>query len=120
MAAAAAAAGSSQQHEQSCSHIPSFSVRHPMIPRLYVMPWKQDMKNQRLLMKLWQGSLWFLWKSRCGSVVGSVSATARPPPTAPPLRPLLLSARRDSRLIAPPTSPDAQQLNTLVLLTSSG
>ncbi|XP_019131668.1 uncharacterized protein LOC109142418 isoform X2 [Larimichthys crocea] len=25
--------------------------RHPMIPKLYVMPWKQDMKNQRLLMK---------------------------------------------------------------------
>ncbi|XP_042372132.1 testis-expressed protein 43-like, partial [Plectropomus leopardus] len=24
---------------------------HPMIPKLYVMPWKQDMKNQRLLMK---------------------------------------------------------------------
>ncbi|KAL3062365.1 hypothetical protein OYC64_002218 [Pagothenia borchgrevinki] len=22
-----------------------------MIPKLYVMPWKQDMKNQRLLMK---------------------------------------------------------------------
>uniref|UniRef100_A0A8C4H3U7 Testis-expressed protein 43 n=1 Tax=Dicentrarchus labrax TaxID=13489 RepID=A0A8C4H3U7_DICLA len=28
-----------------------FSARHPMIPKLYVMPWKQDMKNQRLLMK---------------------------------------------------------------------
>ncbi|KAI1900254.1 hypothetical protein AGOR_G00048100 [Albula goreensis] len=32
------------------SHIPAFSVRHPMIPKLYVMPWKQDMKNQRLLL----------------------------------------------------------------------
>ncbi|XP_068560081.1 sperm-associated microtubule inner protein 10-like [Cebidichthys violaceus] len=41
---------SSQQH-QSCSHIPRFSARHPMIPKLYVMPWKQDMKNRRLLMK---------------------------------------------------------------------
>ncbi|KAM9360032.1 sperm-associated microtubule inner protein 10-like [Symphorus nematophorus] len=46
-----AAAGSSHQHERSCSHIPTFSARHPMIPKLYVMPWKQDMKNQRLLMK---------------------------------------------------------------------
>uniref|UniRef100_A0A7N6BKV7 Testis expressed 43 n=1 Tax=Anabas testudineus TaxID=64144 RepID=A0A7N6BKV7_ANATE len=34
-----------------CSHIPTFSARHPMIPKLYVMPWKQDMKNQRLLKK---------------------------------------------------------------------
>ncbi|XP_035236033.1 testis-expressed protein 43-like [Anguilla anguilla] len=32
-------------------HVPAFSVRHPMIPKLYVMPWKQDMKNQRLLLK---------------------------------------------------------------------
>ncbi|XP_042277101.1 testis-expressed protein 43-like [Thunnus maccoyii] len=45
------AAGSSDQHERSCSHIPTFSAQHPMIPKLYVMPWKQDMKNQRLLMK---------------------------------------------------------------------
>ncbi|XP_074495643.1 sperm-associated microtubule inner protein 10-like [Sebastes fasciatus] len=45
------AAGSSRRHELSCSHIPTFSVRHPMIPKLYVMPWKQDMKHQRLLMK---------------------------------------------------------------------
>uniref|UniRef100_A0A3B4UJ80 Uncharacterized protein n=1 Tax=Seriola dumerili TaxID=41447 RepID=A0A3B4UJ80_SERDU len=37
---------------RSCSHIPTFSARHPMIPRLYVMSWKQDMKNQRLLMKV--------------------------------------------------------------------
>ncbi|KAM7415555.1 hypothetical protein PAMA_017864 [Pampus argenteus] len=47
----AEAAGSSDQHERSCSHIPTFSARHPMIPKLYVMPWKQDMKNQRLLIK---------------------------------------------------------------------
>ncbi|KAG7219790.1 hypothetical protein INR49_011524 [Caranx melampygus] len=39
------------KHSRSCSHIPTFSAHHPMIPRLYVMPWKQDMKNQRLLMK---------------------------------------------------------------------
>uniref|UniRef100_A0A671URE9 Uncharacterized protein n=1 Tax=Sparus aurata TaxID=8175 RepID=A0A671URE9_SPAAU len=36
---------------RSSSHIPTFSARHPMIPKLYVMPWKQDMKNQRLLIK---------------------------------------------------------------------
>ncbi|KAM4615823.1 uncharacterized protein ACJ7VT_008839, partial [Polymixia lowei] len=35
----------------SHSHIPEFSARHPMIPKLYVMPWKHDMKNQRLLLK---------------------------------------------------------------------
>ncbi|XP_076587683.1 sperm-associated microtubule inner protein 10-like [Chaetodon auriga] len=45
-----AAAESPHQNERS-SHIPTFSERHPMIPKLYVMPWKQDMKNQRLLMK---------------------------------------------------------------------
>ncbi|XP_059192320.1 testis-expressed protein 43-like [Centropristis striata] len=45
------AAGSVAQHERSCCHVPTFSARHPMIPRLYVMPWRQDMKNQRLLMK---------------------------------------------------------------------
>ncbi|KAM4577234.1 uncharacterized protein PAE49_007085 [Odontesthes bonariensis] len=44
------AAGSSDRHESS-SHIPTFSARHPMIPKLYVMPWRQDMRNQRLLMK---------------------------------------------------------------------
>uniref|UniRef100_A0A669ERJ3 Uncharacterized protein n=1 Tax=Oreochromis niloticus TaxID=8128 RepID=A0A669ERJ3_ORENI len=38
------------QLRSSC-HIPTFSARHPMIPKLYVMPWKQDMKNRRLLMK---------------------------------------------------------------------
>ncbi|XP_039476216.1 testis-expressed protein 43-like [Oreochromis aureus] len=43
--------GSADQHEQSSCHIPTFSARHPMIPKLYVMPWKQDMKNRRLLMK---------------------------------------------------------------------
>ncbi|XP_047448743.1 uncharacterized protein LOC125012694 isoform X2 [Mugil cephalus] len=48
------AAGSSEPHERSRSHIPTFSGGHPMIPKLYVMPWKQDMKNQRLLMKVQQ------------------------------------------------------------------
>uniref|UniRef100_A0AAY5L7X1 Testis expressed 43 n=1 Tax=Esox lucius TaxID=8010 RepID=A0AAY5L7X1_ESOLU len=33
------------------SHVTEFSIKHPMIPKLYVMPWKQDMKNQRLLIK---------------------------------------------------------------------
>uniref|UniRef100_A0A3Q4MU62 Testis expressed 43 n=1 Tax=Neolamprologus brichardi TaxID=32507 RepID=A0A3Q4MU62_NEOBR len=36
---------------RSSCHVPTFSARHPMIPKLYVMPWKQDMKNRRLLMK---------------------------------------------------------------------
>ncbi|KAA8592416.1 testis-expressed protein 43 [Etheostoma spectabile] len=68
------AAGSSQQHERSCSHIPTFSARHPMIPKLYVMPWKQDMKNQRILMKNaalaeipvvpLEESLWFCGRER--------------------------------------------------------
>ncbi|KAI4820992.1 hypothetical protein KUCAC02_028945 [Chaenocephalus aceratus] len=57
----AGAAGSSHQHERSCSHAPTFSAQHPMIPKLYVMPWKQDMKNQRLLMK---ESLWFCGRER--------------------------------------------------------
>lgn len=114
-----------------CSHIPTFSARHPMIPKLYVMPWKQDMKNQRLLKKagtteghkhtctmgcsvpfivcvcvcfrtrIWQGSPWSLKRSLCVFVVGSVSATVR----TPPLPPLLLSARRHWWLIARLTSP---------------
>ncbi|XP_030581551.1 LOW QUALITY PROTEIN: testis-expressed protein 43 [Archocentrus centrarchus] len=46
-----AVTGSSDQHERSSGHIPRFSPPYPMIPKLYVMPWKQDMKNQRLLMK---------------------------------------------------------------------
>ncbi|XP_043529884.1 testis-expressed protein 43-like [Chiloscyllium plagiosum] len=37
----------------SCTigHIPIFSDLHPCIPRRYVMPWKQDMKNSRLILK---------------------------------------------------------------------
>ncbi|XP_038659890.1 testis-expressed protein 43-like [Scyliorhinus canicula] len=31
-------------------HIPIFSDLHPCIPRRYVMPWKQDMKNRRLIL----------------------------------------------------------------------
>ncbi|KAM6944369.1 sperm-associated microtubule inner protein 10-like [Lycodopsis pacificus] len=68
------AAESLQQHQRSCSHIPTFSARHPMIPKLYVMPWKQDMKNQRLLMKNaalaeipvvpLEESLWFCGRER--------------------------------------------------------
>uniref|UniRef100_A0A3Q1CDX4 Uncharacterized protein n=1 Tax=Amphiprion ocellaris TaxID=80972 RepID=A0A3Q1CDX4_AMPOC len=37
---------------QTSSHVLTFSARHPMIPRLYVMPWRRDMKHQRLLMKV--------------------------------------------------------------------
>ncbi|KAK2901698.1 hypothetical protein Q8A73_011444 [Channa argus] len=47
----AEAAGSSLRCEKLCSHYPTLSAKHPMIPKLYVMPWKQDMKNQRLLKK---------------------------------------------------------------------
>uniref|UniRef100_A0A3P8U4H0 Uncharacterized protein n=1 Tax=Amphiprion percula TaxID=161767 RepID=A0A3P8U4H0_AMPPE len=37
---------------QTSSHVPTFSAGHPMIPRLYGMPWRRDMKHQRLLMKV--------------------------------------------------------------------
>ncbi|XP_023130030.1 testis-expressed protein 43 [Amphiprion ocellaris] len=47
----AEAAEKPDQHEQTSSHVLTFSARHPMIPRLYVMPWRRDMKHQRLLMK---------------------------------------------------------------------
>ncbi|XP_026177915.1 testis-expressed protein 43-like isoform X2 [Mastacembelus armatus] len=106
MAAAAAAAGSSQQHEQSCSHIPSFSVRHPMIPRLYVMPWKQDMKNQRLLMKNaalagipvvpLEESLWFCGRERlCHSQTSTHCSTSS---SSAPLSQTGLTAHRSSHL----------------------
>uniref|UniRef100_A0A3B3ZG63 Testis expressed 43 n=1 Tax=Periophthalmus magnuspinnatus TaxID=409849 RepID=A0A3B3ZG63_9GOBI len=36
---------------RTSGHAPRFSVSHPMIPRFYVLPWKQDMKNQRLLLQ---------------------------------------------------------------------
>ncbi|XP_062456204.1 sperm-associated microtubule inner protein 10 [Rhea pennata] len=32
-------------------HLPKFSSKHGMIPELYVMPWKQDMKNRKLILK---------------------------------------------------------------------
>ncbi|KAH0628163.1 hypothetical protein JD844_008983 [Phrynosoma platyrhinos] len=32
-------------------HLPRFSYRHGMIPKLYVMPWKQDMKYRKLILK---------------------------------------------------------------------
>ncbi|XP_073480938.1 sperm-associated microtubule inner protein 10 [Aquarana catesbeiana] len=33
------------------SHIPEFTRRHPMIPKRYVMPWKQDMVNRKLILR---------------------------------------------------------------------
>ncbi|XP_053556462.1 testis-expressed protein 43 [Bombina bombina] len=33
------------------SHVPEFSKRHPLIPKRYVMPWKQDMVNRKLITK---------------------------------------------------------------------
>ncbi|XP_062985543.1 sperm-associated microtubule inner protein 10 [Elgaria multicarinata webbii] len=32
-------------------HLPRFSYRHGMFPKLYVMPWKQDMKYRKLILK---------------------------------------------------------------------
>uniref|UniRef100_A0A3Q1EVN9 Uncharacterized protein n=1 Tax=Acanthochromis polyacanthus TaxID=80966 RepID=A0A3Q1EVN9_9TELE len=37
---------------QTSSHVLTFSARHPLIPRLYVMPWRRDMKHRGLLMKV--------------------------------------------------------------------
>ncbi|XP_030049428.1 sperm-associated microtubule inner protein 10 [Microcaecilia unicolor] len=34
------------------THVPIWSQRHPMIPKRYVMPWKQDMENRKLLFKI--------------------------------------------------------------------
>ncbi|XP_040276142.1 testis-expressed protein 43 [Bufo bufo] len=31
------------------SHVSEFSRRHPIIPKRYVMPWKQDMVNRKLI-----------------------------------------------------------------------
>ncbi|XP_018430912.1 PREDICTED: testis-expressed sequence 43 protein [Nanorana parkeri] len=33
------------------SHIPEFTRRHPIIPKRYVMPWKQDMVNRKLILR---------------------------------------------------------------------
>ncbi|XP_068102886.1 sperm-associated microtubule inner protein 10 [Hyperolius riggenbachi] len=33
------------------SHVPEFSRRHPIIPKRYVMPWKQDMVNRKLILR---------------------------------------------------------------------
>uniref|UniRef100_UPI0009B43126 testis-expressed protein 43 n=1 Tax=Monopterus albus TaxID=43700 RepID=UPI0009B43126 len=85
---------------RSCCHIPAFSARHPMIPRLYVMPWKQDMKNQRLLMKNaalagipvvpLEESLCFCNRKRlCHS-------QASPSPSSPPVSQMGLTAHRSS------------------------
>ncbi|XP_060616802.2 sperm-associated microtubule inner protein 10 [Anolis sagrei] len=44
-------------------HVPRFSYRHGMIPKLYIMPWKQNMKYRTLNLKhagnigLYTGSL---------------------------------------------------------------
>ncbi|KAM3940121.1 sperm-associated microtubule inner protein 10 [Leptodactylus fuscus] len=32
-------------------HVSEFSRRHPLIPKRYVMPWKQDMVNRKLITK---------------------------------------------------------------------
>ncbi|XP_047448742.1 testis-expressed protein 43-like isoform X1 [Mugil cephalus] len=90
------AAGSSEPHERSRSHIPTFSGGHPMIPKLYVMPWKQDMKNQRLLMKnaaLAGIPVLPLEESLCFCGRERFSRPTPPPPPPPP--PGLLSARQD-------------------------
>ncbi|KAE8635490.1 hypothetical protein XENTR_v10002641 [Xenopus tropicalis] len=33
------------------THVPELSRRHPLIPKLYVMPWKHDMVNRKLILK---------------------------------------------------------------------
>ncbi|XP_063817132.1 sperm-associated microtubule inner protein 10 [Pseudophryne corroboree] len=33
------------------SHAPEFSRRHPAIPKRYVLPWKQDMVNRKLIIQ---------------------------------------------------------------------
>ncbi|KAM5193293.1 sperm-associated microtubule inner protein 10 [Mantella aurantiaca] len=33
------------------SHISEFTRRHPIIPKRYVMPWKQDMVNRKLILR---------------------------------------------------------------------
>ncbi|XP_072269888.1 sperm-associated microtubule inner protein 10 [Pyxicephalus adspersus] len=33
------------------SHAPEFNRRHPIIPKHYVMPWKQDMVNRKLILR---------------------------------------------------------------------
>ncbi|XP_078253125.1 sperm-associated microtubule inner protein 10-like [Rhinoraja longicauda] len=44
------AATNTQRKICDVTHTPVFSVLHPCIPRLYVMPWKQNMKNRRLIL----------------------------------------------------------------------
>lgn len=46
------AATSSCVSRKSGPHNPAFSTHHPMIPKLYVMAWRQDMMNQRLLVEV--------------------------------------------------------------------
>nr|XP_033815079.1 testis-expressed protein 43 [Geotrypetes seraphini] len=33
------------------THVPIWSQRHPIVPKRYVMAWKQDMENRKLLLK---------------------------------------------------------------------
>ncbi|OCT98501.1 testis-expressed protein 43 [Xenopus laevis] len=33
------------------THVPELSRRHPLIPKHYVMPWKHDMVNRKLILK---------------------------------------------------------------------
>ncbi|KAK1174484.1 testis-expressed protein 43-like [Acipenser oxyrinchus oxyrinchus] len=33
------------------AHLPVLTPRYPIIPKHYVMPWKQDMKNRTLILK---------------------------------------------------------------------
>ncbi|XP_063313020.1 sperm-associated microtubule inner protein 10 [Pelobates fuscus] len=35
----------------SHSHLAEFSRKHPLFPKHYVMPWKQDMTNRKLILK---------------------------------------------------------------------
>lgn len=128
---------------RSCSHIPTFSTHHSMIPKLYVMPWRQDMKNQRLLLKvtgkeskiqfkkkgsspthcvpvccrtpLWRPYLWFPSRNPYIFVIGSVSATVKPPPN----RPLPHLTRQEKQLITPPTSPGKTHLRPIKLQASA-
>lgn len=115
-----------------------------MIPKLYVMPWRQDMKNQRLLLKvtwkepkiqlqkkkkglspthcvsvccrtpLWRPYLWFPLRNPYIFVIGSVSATVKPPPN----RPLPRLTRQGKQLITPPTSPGKTHLRPIKLQAS--
>ncbi|XP_066133066.1 sperm-associated microtubule inner protein 10 [Saccopteryx bilineata] len=42
---------SSKPANRSEGHLPQFSLRHAMIPRFYVMPWKESMKFRNVNLK---------------------------------------------------------------------